>query len=145
VTIQLREGTLACSNCFQAEEVTHVEFPAAWDGPTLNADTTIGTGIEPVAIDELVLCEKCLAVAARLIGLVHAPDLVAELERLRTEKSELAEQLAAEQKALIDLNAANESLTARRSHRSRAPSEEEVEQARERARDLSQQAEPVTV
>lgn len=51
-----------CSACFgQYPQRRHIDFGASWDGPVLD-------GAHRVSIDELVICEKCLLIAAKLLG-----------------------------------------------------------------------------
>jgi hypothetical protein len=64
-----------CSACFGARPgEKHIDFEAAYDGPVINSDAGI-----KVAIDDLVICEKCLIAAASLIGLTNADELRAEI------------------------------------------------------------------
>lgn len=83
----------ACSGCFQQKLTTrHVDFNVAWDGPPA------GGGM-PYPIDDLILCEACLADAGKLVGLGYVEDA----ERLAAEAQKEAEAayvaaLAAESK-----------------------------------------------
>lgn len=81
-----------CSACFQAKPGTpHVDFEAAWDGPV----EVEGEG-KPIthAIDELVICEDCLAQAAETLGYVKSDltDRVKELEQAVVEQTRRAFQ-----------------------------------------------------
>jgi hypothetical protein len=87
-----------CSACFgQYTERRHVDFEAAWEGPTFKEgiageDGEILNAI-PVSIDDLILCEDCLRAAAALIGLKD-PDEVSEYaEQLETQRDELLEKV----------------------------------------------------
>jgi hypothetical protein len=87
-----------CSACFgQYPERRHVDFEAAWEGPTFKEgiageDGEILNAI-PVSIDDLILCEDCLRAAAALIGLKD-PDEVSEYaEQLETQRDELLEKV----------------------------------------------------
>lgn len=56
-----------CSSCYGAyPERPHIDFEATWDGPVI--DHEAGTR---QAIDDLIVCEECLAQAAGLLG--YAP------------------------------------------------------------------------
>jgi hypothetical protein len=67
-----------CSSCFgQKTELRHVDFDAAWDGPVIDP----GNGIKQV-IDDLIICEHCLAEAASLLGYGQDELLRARVDRL---------------------------------------------------------------
>jgi hypothetical protein len=54
-----------CASCYQQNlEQRHVDFDAAYDGPVLEG---VDAAVKP-QIDDLVVCESCLAEAARLLG-----------------------------------------------------------------------------
>lgn len=56
-----------CSGCFnQQPDKIHIDFGASWDGPVLQ-------GAHPVSIDELILCERCVRIAAKLLHLTDSP------------------------------------------------------------------------
>jgi hypothetical protein len=87
-----------CSACFgQYVERRHVDFEAAWEGPTFKEgvageDGEVRNSIL-VSVDDLILCEDCLRAAAALIGLKD-PDEVAEYaEGLEKRVDELLEQV----------------------------------------------------
>lgn len=65
-----RSAPKYCSACHgQYPERQHVDFEAYYDGPVISE--SVGDNTIKVAIDDLVLCENCLASAAKLIGYVH--------------------------------------------------------------------------
>lgn len=116
------ERPLHCSNCFGQEACRHVEFPAAFDGPVVNQLAVVTEpGVEAIAIDDLVLCERCLKVAAKIIGFVYAPDLVAELDAEREKTAKLEAELSDSNRALSDMHVAHRALVARRAAHPRDP------------------------
>ena len=95
-----------CSSCFQAKpQMLHIDFEAAYDGPVINDG-----GIK-VMIDDLVICEDCLSVAAKMVGMVHDEELKAENKEL----GEAVEGLATENEELTklvkDLQSSNQRLS----------------------------------
>jgi hypothetical protein len=83
-----------CSGCFQQKPQTpHVDFGAAYDGPAVPAlEDTVG--VVAHVIEDLILCEDCLATAAGLIGLTRAEKLQAALDQSEAANRELAMKLA---------------------------------------------------
>jgi hypothetical protein len=78
----------ACAVCYQQHvNRTHVDFEVAYDGPVI-------PGAVPRPIDDLIVCEKCLADAAKLIGLTREDMLRAQVDEL-TAQRDTAVQLAA--------------------------------------------------
>lgn len=93
----LETPPVRCSGCWgQYPERRHVDFESHWEGPTfregvMGEDGEVSNTIN-VSIDDLILCEDCLRVAAKLIGLVD-PDEVAEYaEQLEKRADELLER-----------------------------------------------------
>lgn len=78
-----------CSGCFQQKpQQPHVDFGAAYDGPTVPAlENTVG--VVGHTIDDLILCEDCLRTAAGLIGLCDPGAVVAERDQLEASLGEL--------------------------------------------------------
>lgn len=93
-----------CTACFQAKpEQVHVDFGAAYDGPTVPAlQNTIG--VVGHTIDDLVICTDCLQLAAALIGLED----VAKLRETVTKAQAANDQLQDRIEALEGLNDALE-------------------------------------
>ena len=90
-----------CSGCFQQKpQQRHVDFGAAYDGPTVPA-LEGAVGVVGHNIEDLILCEDCLATAAALIGLADAGALIAERDQLEAANRELRAQKA----GLEDYNA----------------------------------------
>lgn len=90
-----------CSSCFaQYPDRRHVDFNASWDGPVIDSHN----GMKQ-SIDELIVCEKCLEDAAKVIDLVREDELrerVAELERMvATRDAKIDQQAAALSKVRI--------------------------------------------
>lgn len=83
-----------CSGCFQAKpQEPHVDFGAAYDGPTVPAlENTVG--VVGHTIDDLILCATCVGEAAALLGLEDAAALRAELDQVRAANADLAQRLA---------------------------------------------------
>jgi hypothetical protein len=83
-----------CAACHQAvPDQRHVDFGASFDGPMLPAlSDTVGTVGH--SIDEVVICETCIAAAGRLLGLEDASDLREQLDRALSENDVLQDRLA---------------------------------------------------
>lgn len=93
-----------CASCFsQKPEAMHVDFNAAWDGPTFRGEVA-GAPIV-VTVDDLVICEECLTAAAKLL-----PDnlYAAELEQLEEENVGLRERLTGALQYIAKLEEAQE-------------------------------------
>lgn len=74
-----------CAGCFQQKsEKVHVDFEAFYDGPNMDMPE-VGPGIK-MALDDLILCEDCVAHAARIIGWVEGT-------AIKNENNELGEAL----------------------------------------------------
>lgn len=72
----------ACAACFgQYPDRRHVDFEAAYDGPVLE-------GAARVAIDDLIVCENCLADGARILGWVPDQEAREQLAALRVRAAE---------------------------------------------------------
>lgn len=65
-----------CASCFQHPDGRSVDFEAAYDGPVIP-----GTP-EPVPVDDLILCEECLAEAFALLDPQNMRETIAELTQL---------------------------------------------------------------
>lgn len=92
-----------CSACFtQRTSDRHVDFEAAWDGPTV-------PGAQLVSIDDLVLCESCLREAAALVGCVDNSAAAARVQEAEDRARELAERLAGATDYIARLEQAQES------------------------------------
>ena len=68
-----------CASCFQQENVRHVDFEAAYDGPVLDGES------HKVAIDDLILCENCLSEAFTLLDPQGLKETISELTTLLKE------------------------------------------------------------
>lgn len=80
-----------CSACFgQYPDRRHVDFGASYDGPVLE---NVAGGV-PASIDDLVICEECLATAAKLIGHGDTTEKDAQIETQAAQMQELTERLA---------------------------------------------------
>jgi hypothetical protein len=65
-----------CAACFQKPEGRVVDFEAAYDGPVVP-----GTP-EPVPVDDLMLCESCLAEAFDLLDPQNLRETITELTQM---------------------------------------------------------------
>lgn len=99
--MKIADRILYCSACRgQYLDRQHVDFEAYYDGPVITEDEVIEGVKTYTAIDDLVLCEKCLRGAGELIGLFPAEELKKENEELG-EAVELAHQQVIERDELI--------------------------------------------
>lgn len=77
-----------CSSCFQQQfDKKHIDFSVAWDGGTLR-----DAGGTLITIDDLILCEDCVRLAANVLA--HDPD--AEMGK----ELKIAKERAADQRRL---------------------------------------------
>jgi hypothetical protein len=73
----------ACASCSgQYVERRHVDFGAAFDGPTFPAPESIAGG-KVMTVDDLVVCEECIKAAARLLE-----SAISDLNEINGELSE---------------------------------------------------------
>lgn len=105
-----------CAACYQAvPHKRHVDFGAGTDGPVmppaevmarntvtgeLEATRTIGTVGH--SVDEIVICETCVAAAAKLLGMGAADELLDEIEKLRAANDALHTQLTGQRQTVTD-------------------------------------------
>jgi hypothetical protein len=93
-------GSGICSACYAQKQIPHVDFEAAWDGPRFqNAGPNGETITVPVQIDDLVLCQECVAEAALLIPSPHDPIMA----RLKREKKADREAIKALERQVVAL------------------------------------------
>lgn len=77
-----------CSSCYaQQPEKQHVDFESSYDGPVIE-------GTIKVSIDEMIVCEDCMRLAASLLGFVDDEGAREELGALRQEVANLEDRLA---------------------------------------------------
>lgn len=102
-----------CASCYGQYDGGGIDFEAAFDGPTL-AGVEVAVG-QPMAIDDLYVCRRCLTNAAALLEppLVNAPELLERKRELEAKVAELEEYERANVKVLADLQRANDALLAR--------------------------------
>lgn len=82
-----------CSSCYgQYPERRHVDFGAAYDGPTFPAGDEVAGG-KVQTIDDLVICDECLTAAATLLGLEDPGDTRAHVAEVEGQAEELRERL----------------------------------------------------
>lgn len=82
-----------CSSCFgQYPDRRHVDFGAAWDGPTVAPDPGV-VGGKAQAIDDLIICDECVTVAAGLLGLEDPGDTRRHVAEVEAQADELRERL----------------------------------------------------
>lgn len=84
----------ACASCFgQYPDRRHIDFGAFYDGPVLpSGEDTVG--VVGLAVDDLVICDECVAAAAIQLGLGDIEHKQFELEAALAHSRELAERLA---------------------------------------------------
>ena len=86
-----------CAACYSAKpQLRHVDFGAAYEGPTFAAsdmEHPVVGGLV-VTVDDLIVCEECLALAAKVIGLGDATELTTQLEDAQATIDRLSDQLA---------------------------------------------------
>jgi hypothetical protein len=63
--------------------MTHIDFESYWDGPIID-----GKDFKQ-PIDDLIICEDCLKVAAEVIGFSEHKKLLHERNELKAEVQEL--------------------------------------------------------
>lgn len=81
-----------CAGCFQHPgEKRCVDFEAAYDGPTIPGAPS------PIPIDDLILCENCLAEAFSILDPQGLKETIAELEKAVLAQ---AEEIRAKDKAV---------------------------------------------
>lgn len=98
-----------CSSCFgQYPDREHVDFGAAWDGPTFPPDHEQVAGGKSVVIDDLVVCDECLRHAAGLVGMVDPDDTARHIAQLELQAEELRERLHGATDYIGKLEAASE-------------------------------------
>lgn len=83
-----------CSVCFgQYVERRHVDFEVAWDGPVLKDEVAGGAGTTDVSIDDIIVCEECLKLAAAVIGLKDPDEMAEYAEAQEKRVDELLEKV----------------------------------------------------
>jgi len=90
-----------CSACYQPSnpEKRYVDFSAATDGAV--TDLTAGViGAVGHVVDEIVLCETCIAEAAKLVGLEDVGTLREELDAALEANDRLHEQISAQREGV---------------------------------------------
>jgi hypothetical protein len=71
-----------CSACHNSQpELRHVDFDAEYDGPVIGG----GPEARGIAVDDLILCERCIRDAGRLVGLEPIGDTAATIEALQSQ------------------------------------------------------------
>lgn len=99
-----------CSACFgQYTDRQHVDFEAAWEGPTFK-DGIVGpdgeiTNSILVSIDDLIICDDCLRAAAALLGLKDPDELAEYTEQLEKQRDELLEKVRGHEQHAKNLEA----------------------------------------
>ncbi len=67
-----------CSACGNQESVRHIDFDSACDRGYGNAE-----GVQ-IALDDLILCERCIKNGAEILGIEDSSVLKAELDETRS-------------------------------------------------------------
>lgn len=80
-----------CASCYgQYVDRRYVDFGASYDGPVLE---NVAGGV-PASIDDLIVCEECLAAAARQIGYDDVTAKDEQIEQQAAQLQDLTERLA---------------------------------------------------
>ena len=98
---------VCCSVCRQAPaahdpKLRYIDFDASYDGPVVDDPATpseLG-----VYIEKIVICEKCVAAAARLIGLVEDGGEGSKVEAWKCYSESLEEDMVAKDRAISNLS-----------------------------------------
>ena len=93
----MREANISevkyCASCFsQNLESRHVDLEAYWDGPVIDSNN----GMKQ-AIDDLILCETCVAEAAKVIGYEN-------VDEMKEENTEMGIALETKDEEIVDLH-----------------------------------------
>lgn len=95
-----------CSSCYTVQSrLEYVDFDSDWEGPLIARETSLGAALDPLPVDDLILCEDCVRTAAKLFGMSSSEDasrvveLEAEVIELRLARVESERRLAAIEKA----------------------------------------------
>lgn len=89
-----------CSSCYCQKQIPHVDFEAAWDGPRFQNAGPNGEAITiPVQIDDLILCQECVAEAALLIPSPHDPVMA----KLKQDKKADRDRIKALERQVVSL------------------------------------------
>jgi hypothetical protein len=92
--IREAETPVGCASCGgQYPDRRHIDFSAAYDGAVLNQKEVLESGVTPVQIDDLILCDECVRAAAALLGLVDPDDLGRVNASVMEANEELGERL----------------------------------------------------
>lgn len=102
---------VACAGCGgQYTDRRHVDFESAWDGPTFEEFVHTGDGGKVrnlvVAIDDLFLCEECMAEGAKLLGFVKADEQAQRLIEAEEQLTNLRERIAEREDYIVTLERA---------------------------------------
>lgn len=102
---------VACSVCLQPPMVhdhslRYVDFEVAHEGPVV---TRHGDNVSPeqtvrIPIDDLVICEQCLAAGAKLIGMEVSEDVRVQLKTKDERIKELEGEIKAKDRAISNLD-----------------------------------------
>lgn len=91
------EFCVSCHALYTGEKkITYVDFEVYYDGPLVTDPRYANE--KPTPITDLIVCEKCLINAGKLIGLVNDEDM-------RKENKELGELVDEKNNEIIELNA----------------------------------------
>lgn len=89
-----------CVSCYQQDPIRYVDFEAAYDGPLI-------PGSPRVSVDDLIICENCLAYAFALLDPQGLKQTITELEDVVLLQ---ADALDAKDKTIIGAKATIEEL-----------------------------------
>jgi hypothetical protein len=99
-----------CAGCYQAKpDSRHVDLGAAYDGPAFAQEDKDVVGGKVVTVDDLILCEDCVTIAAARLGLGDVAEKTAECERFAETVERLSDRLAAQNEHIANLERAEQS------------------------------------
>lgn len=91
-----------CSACYQPSdpEKRYVDFGASTDGPVTTIVPIEAVGVVGHVIDEIILCETCIAEAAKLVGLEAVGTLRQQLDDALDANDRLHDQITAQREGV---------------------------------------------
>jgi len=104
------EAPVACSACLQPAMVRdprprYVDFEASYEGPVITSggEDARSENYVPMPVDDLILCEDCLAAGAKLIGMEDSGVPDSQREEYEARIKELEAEVRAKDAAAVDL------------------------------------------
>lgn len=93
-----------CSVCLQSPaahdpKIRYVNCESGYDGPVVDQ----GEHVTPVYVENIVICEHCVAEMGRLIGLDHIESLKDHVANLEAHLDQRDEEVKEKDRAILDL------------------------------------------